>query len=264
MRSVASIAVALWSATVHAAGQSTTVSVMMGSDHTCAVLYGRLACWGRGNKGQLGFGNTDTVGKDEVPVDYSPGNGADNFVDFSHASLGTTTVQMACAGSQFTCALMLSGNVTCFGRDSNGQLGQPGTFTAPAPQPIALPESEGSRAAQSIACGYEHACALMSGGDISCWGDNSEGQLGYPTVTQLTEPGDLVSLPTVDGSNKVKSVHAGKYFTCAVMHNNQMVCWGRNGEGQLGRGDTADGSGPPAGVRRRDTLLRPAGGIRSP
>jgi alpha-tubulin suppressor-like RCC1 family protein len=40
-----------------------------GQDHTCALLSGsRLRCWGRGQEGQLGYGNPQDIGDDEHPV----------------------------------------------------------------------------------------------------------------------------------------------------------------------------------------------------
>lgn len=39
-----------------------------GSAHTCAALSGdSLRCWGFSGDGQLGYGNTDTIGDDEPP-----------------------------------------------------------------------------------------------------------------------------------------------------------------------------------------------------
>ncbi|MEQ9092878.1 MAG: hypothetical protein RLN63_02110, partial [Miltoncostaeaceae bacterium] len=41
--------------------------------HTCAILdSGRLRCWGFGGDGQLGYGNTATIGDDETPAAAGP------------------------------------------------------------------------------------------------------------------------------------------------------------------------------------------------
>ena len=38
--------------------------------HACAVLdAGQLRCWGSGEQGALGYGNTSTVGDNESPAD---------------------------------------------------------------------------------------------------------------------------------------------------------------------------------------------------
>jgi alpha-tubulin suppressor-like RCC1 family protein len=42
--------------------------IAAGGFHTCAVLTdGCVRCWGLGENGQLGYGNTNSVGDDEVP-----------------------------------------------------------------------------------------------------------------------------------------------------------------------------------------------------
>jgi alpha-tubulin suppressor-like RCC1 family protein len=45
------------------------VQIAAGGDHTCALLdTGAVRCWGRGNFGQLGYGNLNNIGDDETPA----------------------------------------------------------------------------------------------------------------------------------------------------------------------------------------------------
>ena len=45
------------------------VQLAAGSDHTCALLQGgAVRCWGEGADGQLGYGNTNDIGDDEMPA----------------------------------------------------------------------------------------------------------------------------------------------------------------------------------------------------
>jgi alpha-tubulin suppressor-like RCC1 family protein len=51
------------------------VAISAGNGHSCALLdNGRVRCWGFGDAGRLGYGNTDTIGDDETPVSVGPVN----------------------------------------------------------------------------------------------------------------------------------------------------------------------------------------------
>ncbi|MCZ6472456.1 MAG: hypothetical protein O6934_03370 [SAR324 cluster bacterium] len=90
------------------------------------------------------------------------------------------------AGSEFTCALLPGGGVRCWGDDTFGQLGYGDTNRA---APVQSPPKEalvplGGMAVQ-ISAGEDHACALLSGGKLRCWGDSTFGQLGYGNTVRL-------------------------------------------------------------------------------
>jgi alpha-tubulin suppressor-like RCC1 family protein len=87
------------------------VQVSAGFSHTCAVLDGgTVRCWGQGNYGSLGYGNTNHVGDDESPA--SAGD----------VDVGGVVVQVA-AGLGQTCALLEDGAIRCWGYGSDGALG---------------------------------------------------------------------------------------------------------------------------------------------
>jgi alpha-tubulin suppressor-like RCC1 family protein len=149
------------------------VAIAAGANHTCAILgSGSLRCWGQDNGGQLGYGNTLTVGDDESP---------DAIGD---VPLGEPVVAVT-AGSSHTCAVLASGLARCWGYGGNGQLG----FRAYAlgdDEPITSvgPISLGGLATE-IAAGTAHTCALLQSGGLRCWGSSPFGQLGYGNTQSI-------------------------------------------------------------------------------
>ncbi len=87
------------------------VQVAAGDRHTCALLdTGTVRCWGRGADGQLGYGNTRSIGDDESPASAG---------DVDVGGL----VRAIAAGRDHTCALLDTGRVRCWGRGADGRLG---------------------------------------------------------------------------------------------------------------------------------------------
>jgi len=89
-----------------------------------------------------------------------------------------------------------------------------------------------------------HTCARADDGRLKCWGSNSRGQLGLGDTDNRGDDRDEmgVNLPLVDlGTGRsVLSVGVGSQHTCALLDDRRVKCWGRNGNGQLGLGDTDD------------------------
>jgi alpha-tubulin suppressor-like RCC1 family protein len=129
------------------------------------------------------------------------------------------------AGASHTCALNAAGTVTCWGDNSEGQLGD-GTRTNRS-IPIAVTGLPVEIIA--VAAGGGHTCALDTAGAIWCWGDNVYGQLGDDTRTDSLIPVAVAGL-----SGPAAAVGTGEFHSCALMAGGSVECWGWNDEAQLG------------------------------
>jgi alpha-tubulin suppressor-like RCC1 family protein len=95
-----------------------TLNVVTGSMHRCVRLQNfRVRCWGLNESAELGLANTDPLGDDERIVDVGPINlGKDTSGNPVHSLL-------IASGAQHTCTLLESGDLRCWGRNADGQLG---------------------------------------------------------------------------------------------------------------------------------------------
>lgn len=94
--------------------------------------------------------------------------------------------------------------------------------------------------ATSIAAGAHHSCALLQTGAVKCWGLNDTGQLGQGNVNNVGDAaGELALLPPIalGAGRSAVAIDVGSH-SCALLDNGGVKCWGVNGHGELGQGDT--------------------------
>jgi alpha-tubulin suppressor-like RCC1 family protein len=69
---------------------------------------------------------------------------------------------------------------------------------------------------------FHHSCLVAPGGEVQCWGDNKEGQLGVELNLERTSfPVAVTGLPT-----PARNVFAGYHTTCAIGADKVTYCWG--------------------------------------
>ena len=225
---------------VRVAGIDNVIAVAAGDVHTCAATAaGVVYCWGADDTGQLGDrGGTDRGLPQRVAGVMVPIRALDDLDD---------PRKVLAAGKNFSCAVDVSGGVLCWGDDSVGQLGDAG---AAAGAPLVPTPVAGLTDIKAISASWQHVCALTTGGQVSCWGANNQGQIGDGTTTSPRAPTapDPASLPP---TIRVTSVVTGHDHTCALSSDG-LMCWGGNAEGQVESAGAARGDPDAPADRRRD------------
>lgn len=136
------------------------------------------------------------------------------------------------AGAEHSCAATATGTAWCWGRGSEGQLGNLEFSDASRPVRVA-----GAQFVQMDG-GRRHTCGVTSAGQVLCWGWGHYGQLGNGT------PYTTAGVTPVNSTDSYISVSAGGNHTCAITDGGIIHCWGENSQGQLGDGTTVSRPSP--------------------
>jgi alpha-tubulin suppressor-like RCC1 family protein len=155
------------------------------------------------------------------------------------------------AGFDHTCAILHNGSVRCWGNGSSGQLGQGNTdglglTTGTLPDSVPPVDLGPGRTALQISAGYDHTCALLDDHSVLCWGSGAAGGLGqgdqYPIGDDET-PGSVGPVDLGEGHTAVE-VAAGANYSCAILDDGSVKCWGAGTYGELGYGNTTNVNDP--------------------
>ncbi len=152
---------------------------------------GNVECWGYNRYGERGTG--------VVPYRSSA----------TPVFASTTDVTNIALGDAITCVIHGDHEIDCL------EYGEPW-------------QNPGVAGVRSASVGTDHACAIVGGGQLRCWGDNLWGALGVPG-----EPSGAVR---VTGLSDATFVAVGADHSCAALRNNSVLCWGGGDSGQLGDG----------------------------
>ncbi|MBI2522045.1 MAG: tandem-95 repeat protein [Bdellovibrio sp.] len=197
---------------------SFVTQVVSGDFHSCALLNtGTVRCWGANQFGELGHGNTITIGNERGPYRH--------LYDAGSIELGAKALELS-AGKNHTCALIEGGKVRCWGANHRGQAGFDGLFTALGDEPSELPSLLGDIPLNGhvihISSGSYHTCALLLNGEVRCFGTFGNGKNNY------VAPSYSVDLE-IEGT--VIQLASGFKHTCALLNNGKVKCWSGAGSG---------------------------------
>ncbi|HRI70492.1 MAG TPA: hypothetical protein PK156_39945, partial [Polyangium sp.] len=154
------------------------------------------------------------------------------------------------AGFAAACALGGDHRGKCWGDSDFGELGlgdRADRGDNPNEMGMFLPYLDfgTGRTATQLSIGGVHACAILDNGSLKCWGGNSSGELGIGTQDNMgdgpNEMGDF--LPSIDlgtGKSPTRVYASAGIFTCALLNDASVKCWGSSDRGQLGQGDTVN------------------------
>jgi len=170
--------------------------------------------------------------------------------------LSSQAMCVPCAAGRYSTSLGATSNATCLPCMGGQYSSSVGSTTCNmcdagsgpnAPEPTCTPGVlKSTPAAIDIVAAKEgnHVCALYTGGLVKCWGYNAQGQLGYgDLVDRKSPPSSFVNLGQ---GVTAKEIAVGSTHTCAITNTGTVKCWGFNGYGQLGYGDTTNRNSPPS------------------
>ncbi len=243
--------------------------IAAGGSFTCArsVASGVL-CWGRGGQGQLGTGMTDDVlqPSTRVPIGaprisvggastcarapdgtvlcwghnatgelgVPPSAGLDRPIPGPGPGDGFVAIDVETYfGRTHACGLRSDGTVRCWGFNGSGQLGDETKIDRSTPVQF----GSYTDVVQVVAGGGDirgtspteggFTCVLRANGEVHCAGDNRAGTLGDGTTTSRLMPGPVL------GIDDAVEISAGLDLACARRSTGELLCWGRNVEGEL-------------------------------
>lgn len=225
--SPAALASEVFSLTLETSGNGTTdtssitvsaftfTEISAGWTDTCGVISsGAVYCWGRNGYGQLGNGSTS--GDTYSPVQV----------------VGITNATKVGVGNSYSCALLSTGVIKCWGNQGNGALGDGSGVNSNVPVTVS-----GISTASGIGIGNGVNCAALSGGNLMCWGYNWTGQVGNGTT------GATVATPVqVSGISTGTQAIGGQNSSCGLVSSGAVYCWGTGANGSLGNGTTYAGN----------------------
>ncbi len=137
-------------------------------------------------------------------------------------------------GTFHSCGLTGAGIAYCWGKNSEGQLGDGSVINRAVPKPVA----SGLTFVSVSARGAYHSCGVTTDGVGYCWGSDEKGQLGDGST--LFSP---VPLP-VAGGLTFASITVERSHTCGITIGGQAYCWGYNGFAGLGDGSKSNSPVP--------------------
>ena len=185
---------------------------------------------------------------DYADCDGDPSNGCEIDLMTSHSDCGECghicPSDLACgrgrcrpgndivhvsAGAFFTCALRASGELLCWGRNDDGQLGTGDHLDRPSPTVVA-----GLPPVAEVSTGSVQVCVRLFDHGVRCWGLHARA---------ARDRSDVLEPQVIGGLGRVAHVRAGARHACSLDTLGRVRCWGANDAAELGDGTLAPREG---------------------
>ncbi|HEY0839172.1 MAG TPA: hypothetical protein VGD74_03200, partial [Vulgatibacter sp.] len=210
--------------------------VVVGDKHACGrTLMGEAWCWGQGFHGQLGAGDLGAEAFSRVPLKVAGG-------------LAFTSIA---AGAEHTCGVTSTGDVHCWGRNQDGQVGVADVTVAWEPALVSFLPSGAVVGSLSLegngSCALTRDSETVSGGIVWCWGSVVEAK--QPTEQLFT--------------TRFRSLDIGATHLCAIGRGegvSELFCWGQNADGQADPAQPGDDVGAPLRLGEIQGTIYASGG----
>jgi alpha-tubulin suppressor-like RCC1 family protein len=206
---------------VPVAGTAVFRALAAGGRTACGVTdTSEVLCWGDGADGELGNGQFGVTSATPIVV-----MGGDH--QFLDVAIGANA-----AGQATVCAVARDG-VFCWGKNSDGEIGDGTKVRKNVPTPVV-----GISSPVYVAPAGSHTCVRLPSAEAACWGKG--GRLGTGG-----SQGSLTAVP-VAGGHVFAVIWSGRDHTCGRTDDepSRAFCWGDNSRGQLGDGTRNTGLVP--------------------
>jgi alpha-tubulin suppressor-like RCC1 family protein len=160
------------------------------------------------------------------------------------SSFATLAVSSLTLGEFHTCVGSNYGNF-CWGSNPKGELGDESNAHSSIPVRVHSADSY-----TGLSAGTNYTCGL-DGTGVKCWGFNYYGTLGTNAVPSVVDGScglgtacasdTPVAVEQVAGGNPlsgITQIAAGSSHVCARTSAGGAICWGNNGSGEIGNGNT--------------------------
>jgi len=205
-----------------------------GDSHVCGLRNndGKIMCWGRNDKGQLGIGSQAAIGDD---------NNGEMQEGHTVPVPGSCKIKQLEAYANHNCLLCENGAVYCWGSNQYGELALGTTIDmlgTTSGWTMVPAELGGTVEALIPGTHAFHTCAIFDSVTFACWGRNANGGLGNGGTDNIGRQSDQVGSNlrkvTAPAGKTLQSGCLGAHHTCLLYGDGQVECFGQGERGQLG------------------------------